>query len=180
MRRRARTGLVALLVWAALGWLLSTQPEARGQALAATHAVYLPTVITTNSLTATIEFEAFTLINQQRKAHGCPPVQLSRELSSAAQQHSQEMADQNYFSHTGLDGSSFVQRALRANYQYKPSGEIIAGGQSTAAAVVDGWMNSPTHRSIILTCANDDIGLGEVHSAKSQWGYYWTVVFGVR
>lgn len=178
MRRRAQSGRVAMLVCGTLLWLLVIQPEARGQSIAAKHAVYLPAVFITAAVAPTIELEAFSLINQHRKANGCPPVRLNGELSSAAHLHSQEMADKNYFGHTGQDGSTFVQRAQRANYRLKPSGEIIAGGQPTAAAVVTGWMNSDTHRRIILTCTNIDIGLGEVHSPNSQWGHYWTAVFG--
>ena len=178
MCRRAQLGRVAMLVCGTFVWLLIIQPAARGQSIAAKHAVYLPAVIAATSPAPTVELEAVTLINQQRAAHGCPPVQLNHELSYAAQQHSQEMADKNYFGHTGQDGSTFVQRAKRANYQLKPSGEIIAGGQPTAAAVVTGWMNSDAHRRIILTCANTDIGIAEVNNPNSHWGYYWTAVFG--
>lgn len=128
----------------------------------------------------TQETQTLAQINQQRVAKGCAPVQINAELSLAAGRHSRDMAVQSYFSHTGKDGSTFSDRAKAAKYPFHPSGEIIAAGRSTAAATVTDWMNSSSHRAIILDCANDDMGIGMYVDPNSQWGYYWTAVFGQR
>lgn len=180
MRRRAQPGLVAVCLWLVFGWLVNIQTEARAQSVTALSTVYVPIVITTSAPTPAGEVEAITLINEQRQARGCQPVAPSAQLTTAALSHSREMAEKSYFSHTGLDGSSFVQRAQRAMYQFNPSAEVIAGGQATAAAVVQGWMNSPAHRNIILTCAHQEIGIGFVDMPGSKWRYYWTAKFGMR
>ncbi len=187
MCRRAHPGLVAVFLLLVFGWLLNVQTEARAQSVAALRSVYVPMVLTTNALVPTTnapapthEAEAITLINEQRQARGCQPVSSSAQLTTAALSHSREMAENSYFSHTGLDGSSFVQRAQRAKYQYNPSAEVIAGGQPTAAEAVKSWMNSPAHRSIILTCAHQEIGIGFVDMPGSKWRYYWTAKFGMR
>lgn len=180
MRRRFRSGFVAVLLCGILlsisGPLLLTPTISA----ASQSRVYLPNVIAGAPLWSAVELRAVDLINQQRRANGCPAVTINRELSIAAKQHSQDMAQNNYFSHTGLDGSNFSQRARAAGYQYFASAEIIAGGQATADGAVTGWMTSAPHRSIILTCANQDIGIGFAANPASQWGYYWTAVFGQR
>lgn len=126
----------------------------------------------------TVEAQTLAQINQQRVTNGCAPLQLNAELSLAAVRHSRDMAVQSYFSHIAKDGSTFTDRAQAAEYRFHPSGEIIAAGQSTAVATVSDWMNSPGHRAIILTCANDDIGIAMYADPSSQWRFYWTAVFG--
>ena len=50
------------------------------------------------------------LINQQRNAIGLPSLSLVSELTQAARRHSRDMADRNFTSHTGSDGSTGGQR----------------------------------------------------------------------
>lgn len=180
MRRRTHIGFVAALLGGALLWISGPLSVTPTISAASPSRVYLPNVTAGTTFLATSELRAVDLINQQRQANGCPAVTLSRELSIAAKQHSQDMAQNNYFSHTGSDGSNFSQRARAAGYQYFASAEIIAGGQVTPDGAVTGWMGSAPHRSIILTCANQEIGIGFAASPTSQWGYYWTAVFGQR
>jgi|GEM_PF-1369159 len=184
MRRHAHTGFIAMYLCGIYTVLLFTQPTTFAQTATATNRVYLPLimkpgVLPTSYLTA-VEQEAVTLINQKRKDKGCPPVVVSNELSIAAKAHSKDMGDRNYFDHESPEGKTFVERAEAAKYTYDPSGEIIAGGYSTASGVVDGWMKSSGHRAIIETCANDDIGIGMYYKSGSTWRYYWTAVFGRR
>jgi uncharacterized protein YkwD len=129
---------------------------------------------------STTEQQVIDLINHRRREHGCPAVSTSPELSSAAMRHSLDIATNNFFSHTGSDGSTFVNRAKDAKYVYWPSGEILAAGYTTPSAVVNGWMKSDGHRNIILTCANDDIGISLQTNPASQYRHYWTGVFGQR
>lgn len=180
MCRRARTGLVALIASAAIIWMLTPRLTPRAAAINGPYRIFLPGVVVPAPVWTASELEAFKLINQQRQANGCPPVTLNVELGIAAQAHSQDMATNNYFNHTGRNGSSFVERARAAGYAFQPSGEILAAGQSTPADAVRAWMNSSGHRAIILTCANDDVGVGLRESPTSTYRYYWTAVFGQR
>jgi uncharacterized protein YkwD len=88
------------------------------------------------------------------------------------------MACNDYFSHTGLDGSSFSDRARRQGYNISYGGENIAAGYSTPEKVVQGWMNSSGHRDNILGEHYTDIGVGYAYSKNSSYGIYWTAVFG--
>ncbi|MBO4206358.1 CAP domain-containing protein [Micromonospora echinofusca] len=129
-----------------------------------------------NTGTSSVEQQVVTLVNQERAKAGCGAVTINANLATAAQLHSDDQAARQQMSHTGSDGSDFVQRAKRAGYQY-PIGENVAMGYETAAAVMDGWMNSPGHRANILNCDARAIGVGV---ATGGGRLYWTQVFGSR
>ena len=54
--------------------------------------------------------------------------------------HSQDMADNNYFSHTGSEGSGLEDRAAAVNYYTFPLGENIAAGYDSVRETVLAWM----------------------------------------
>lgn len=116
------------------------------------------------------------LLNDYRADNGLGPVTPCTSLSRAAQGHSEDMRDQNYFSHTGLDGSSPWQRAAEACYESGAGGEIIAAGYQTPEAVFAGWQNSPGHNAIMLGASFGVVGIGRA-SGGGSYGIYWTGVF---
>jgi uncharacterized protein YkwD len=122
-----------------------------------------------------LEGEVVALTNAERAAAGCDQVDADERLRTAARGHSQDMADNDYFSHTGLDGSSFVDRAQAAGYP-SPAGENIAMGYRTPAEVMRGWMDSDGHRRNLLDCSHRDIGVGLAYDRDGR--PYWTQVFG--
>lgn len=124
---------------------------------------------------ASAESEVIRLTNQERAKQGCRAVRHEPKLSTSAGRHSQDMARNNFFSHTGSDGSDFSTRAARAGYEHAMS-ENIAKGHRTPAEVVKGWMGSTPHRKAILDCAAKAVGVG-VARAKDG-GLLWTQDFG--
>jgi hypothetical protein len=125
-----------------------------------------------------VEQEVAELVNLEREIQNLRPLTLDDGLGDAARGHSADMAEQNYFSHTSLDGQQFYQRITAAGYPYSTCGENIATGYSTPQAVMNGWMNSPGHRANILNAAFCDIGVGYTLGAASTYGHYWTQDFG--
>jgi uncharacterized protein YkwD len=123
----------------------------------------------------TLESQIISLTNKHRVAAGCPALGTNKTLVYAARLHSKDMATYNYFSHTGRDGSTFVQRAARAGYS-GASAENIAWGYRGAEAVVSGWMNSAGHRQNILTCSHKVVGVGV--AKKADGTPYYTQMFG--
>jgi uncharacterized protein YkwD len=117
------------------------------------------------------------LINAERTNAGLPALIQQGQLGSAAQLHSEDMACNNFFSHTGLDGSSSADRAHRQGYSSGFVGENIAAGYSSPAEVVTGWMNSPGHKANILDAGYTEIGIGYAFGGNSDYGSYWTAVF---
>ncbi len=81
------------------------------------------------------------LVNQQRSAAGLAPLTLNSQLMTAAQGHSQDMADHNFMAHNGSDGSSPFDRMQRAGYRFSFAGENVAAGQSTPEDAMSSWMN---------------------------------------
>lgn len=121
------------------------------------------------------EAQVLEIVNEERTANGCDPVVMNNQLAEAARLHSQDQGEHTNMSHTGSDGSDFVERAREAGYA-SPIGENVAMGYPTAAAVMDGWMNSSGHRANILNCDAKAMGVGVATGADGR--LYWTQVFG--
>jgi len=126
--------------------------------------------------------EVLRLTNLFRQQNGLQPLTLNSKLTAAAQTHSQNMGNLDFFSHTGADGSSFSQRVSASGYTWSATGENIAAGHTTPDAVVNGWINSPGHRANILDANYRDIGIGYFYLANDtgnvNWQSYWTQKFG--
>lgn len=134
------------------------------------------------SQTDQFDKKVLDLVNQERAKHKLKPLILSEKLDTAADRHSQDMAVNDYFSHTGKNGSSPRTRIENAGYtQWTTLGENIAAGQTTPESVVQAWMNSSGHRANILNRNFTHMGLGYKFSANDtgrvNYRHYWTQVF---
>lgn len=131
---------------------------------------------------ADITNQIIALTNQFRQQNGLPPVSFNSRLTSAAQTHTQNMALQDFVSHTGADGSSSGQRVSATGYSWSVVAENIAAGYLTAADVVKGWIDSPGHRENLLNRDVTEIGVGYYFLpddiGNQNWNYYWAQVFG--
>jgi uncharacterized protein YkwD len=113
-----------------------------------------------------------SLVNDERANAGCDPVAEEPHLDTAAQKHSDDMSARDYFSHDTPEGVHFDERIRDAGYS-KPGAENIAKGATSAAQVMEMWMNSSGHRANILNCSLTKLGVGVTKS-----GWYWTQDFG--
>jgi uncharacterized protein YkwD len=114
-----------------------------------------------------------TAVNTERRKAGCAALTSDSRLLKAAQGHASDMSANNYFSHTGRNGSSFVDRIRAAGItSFRTGAENIAKGQRTSAQVMTAWMNSAGHRRNILNCAFTKIGIG-----FESRGNYWVQDF---
>jgi uncharacterized protein YkwD len=114
------------------------------------------------------------IVNTRRAEAGCGKVTTNEKLRTATRGHSQDMADQDYFDHTSLDGRSPWDRSGAAGYK-NAIGENIAKGQQTPEAVMESWMNSDGHRKNILNCSAKETGVGLAYDGKTP---IWTQMFG--
>jgi uncharacterized protein YkwD len=104
-------------------------------------------------------------INAKRAHYGLARVAVSRPLSRAADYHSWEMLDANYFAHESRNGGSFSARISRYTHKHA-LGETLAmlGGKcrrGSARRIVRMWMHSPPHRAILLSSSYRRVGLGK-------------------
>lgn len=96
-------------------------------------------------------------------------------LFSAAARHSRDMAVNNYFSHTSLDGRTFSRRMTDEGYAWSFAGENIAAGQANVTDVMSGWLASPGHCANIMRAEFRDVAVSCVSQAGSNYGRYWTM-----
>ncbi len=103
-------------------------------------------------------------VNKQRAAYGLAKVHRSASLARAADFHSWEMLDANYFAHSSRNGSSFDNRVRRFSRR-RSVGETLAWtsgcGRRSAGRIVGMWMNSPPHRAVLLSSRYRRIGVGK-------------------
>ena len=131
-----------------------------------------------SGLVLTNEEAVFDLVNQERAVNGLHALNCDDRLVLAARNHSEDMVENNYFSHTSLDGRQFFTRITNAGYLWSNAGENIAAGYGTPQAVMNGWMNSSGHRANILDSTFCDLGVGYAYGASTTYGDYWTQDFG--
>lgn len=118
--------------------------------------------------------QTFTsMLNGVRSGAGAGALSYDGRLGVAANRHANDMVANNFFDHTGSDGSSVGQRVTDAGYSWNLVGENIARGQVDEQAVLDAWMNSSGHRANNLNPNFEDFALAK---ANSPLGTYWVLV----
>ena len=127
----------------------------------------------------TMEKDAFQLINTERSLAGLPTLQWSDKVADVARYHSANMAEQNFFSHQGLDGSFVDDRAAKLNMgRWAAIGENIAfmkGFDNPVEVAVQQWLRSPGHKKNLLNPDWTETAIGLAVSADGK--YYFTQVF---
>ena len=122
-----------------------------------------------------LERQVIDLTNAFRAAYDRSPLRYDSAAATAARRHAEDMARNNYFSHTGLDGSSPSDRYRRAGGT-GGAGEncYYASYSGSSFDVVDGWINSSGHRENML---RDYAFMGAGYAYDPSNGYYWVQVF---
>jgi uncharacterized protein YkwD len=142
-----------------------------------------PTVATSTT-SAFLPVDAFKAVNDLRSSRGLKPLQLNATLTVAASSYAKLMADKSWFTcgcdpHTGPDGSQPDRRVTSGGYRGLFRGETLAAGQNSGAAVVSGWLASPSHAAIILDPTAVDVGIGYAYNAADPYRYYWVLETGI-
>jgi uncharacterized protein YkwD len=127
-----------------------------------------------------------TLVNDARAvARSCgstnypavPSVAWHCNLEQAAQGHSTSMADNDYFSHTGIDNSNPGTRITAAGYNWRTYGENIAAGYGDEESAMSAWLASPGHCANIMNGNFEELGAAAAQNAASTYYIYWTQNF---
>ena len=143
----------------------------------------------TNHLTRTDKKSLLELVNAIRK-NGCncgdkympavAPVSWNNKLEHAAQQHSIDMAENDFFSHQGSDGSSAGDRISEQGYKWISWGENIYyesnfSPDAPASNAFNAWLNSPAHCKNMMN--PDFTEMGASKSITKDAMAYWTQDF---
>ncbi|WP_117160832.1 CAP-associated domain-containing protein [Paraliobacillus sp. X-1268] len=114
------------------------------------------------------EYQLFDLTNAARVEHGLSVLSWEESVRTTARDHSLDMAENNYFSHTNLEGQSPFDRMTEDNISYTMAGENLAAGQPSSIFSHEGLMNSLGHRENILKTEFESLAVGVAFNEDSQ------------
>jgi uncharacterized protein YkwD len=105
-------------------------------------------------------------------------VKINDKLTQAALVQANDMRQGGFFSHTGSDNSSVVNRVINAGYAPVAAAETIAGNQKDIAEVITTWLGqSNGHCNAVMDNEFTEIGMAKLSgSASSQFKTYWVLV----
>ncbi|HEV2592945.1 MAG TPA: CAP domain-containing protein [Gaiellaceae bacterium] len=104
------------------------------------------------------ELQFVTALERVRDAHGLSPLTPDGRLAAAARGHSAEMIARDYFAH-----GAFWLRIEHEGLTTGRAGETLgwcACSQGPVSRLVDMWLASPEHRSILLDPGYRQVGVG--------------------
>ncbi|MEZ2457356.1 CAP-associated domain-containing protein [Salinicoccus roseus] len=104
------------------------------------------------------------LVNATRYEYGVKPLEAYEEAGMAAQGHSEDMAENNYFNHDSPDGETLKDRVDEAGVKYRMAGENIAMGHTSPIFSHHSLMNSMEHRVNTLKPAFTHLGTGTAYN----------------
>jgi uncharacterized protein YkwD len=165
----------------------TTVPEDTVPTIPPTSMTTTPTELG-DGLSLSTQRQMLALVNEQRAAgRSCGssgtfgptgPLGLDLRLAEAAQGHSEDMAQNDFFSHTGSDGTSGADRIAAVGYDWRAWGENVAAGSPDAAATVAQWFDSPTHCATFMNPVFTEVGFGYDQDADADYVHYWTANLG--
>jgi|GEM_PF-2604963 len=153
---------------------------------AGSFAVYLPLVVTPEPyppVNRQWELEFIRLLNEERARHGLHPLREHPLLTLAARRHAYDLGINKVprgdcgggRGHRGTDGTEPGDRVEWAGYPGHYNGEAVSCGSHEVYYAVQGLLNSPPHRAILLNPIPVEIGVG-AHPVLDELGGYSTVM----
>ena len=125
---------------------------------------------------AEVEQAIFNKVNEERTKAGIAPLTYNTTMEKYARIKSQDMGDNNYFSHTDLNGNNITTKMKADGVTYKAWGENIAyiAGVTDPTALANqfmtNWMNSQGHKENILSTKFSSIGVGVYKIGNKLYG----------
>jgi Cysteine-rich secretory protein family len=118
-------------------------------------------------------------INAYRVQNNVAPLTESLILDNVARWMVNDMATNNYFSHTDSLGRDPFTRMDAMGYGYNTwRGENLVAVTDTAAYAFQYWSESPEHNANMLNPHYTVIGIARFYNAGSAYGWYWATEFG--
>jgi uncharacterized protein YkwD len=103
-------------------------------------------------------------VNRVRQERNLVPLRVDPEVARIAQSHADDMAANDYLSHTDRAGRNPLERAQAQGLSgFRLLAENIGASNVSgdrAASIVEEWMRSPLHRENLLTPAFRATGIG--------------------
>ena len=145
-------------------FLASCSPEEDG--------IFFEELLETKTEYSDLELEILDLVNNYRLTKSLQPLEKLDIISSVAFTHTAYMVEKGEANH-----DNFAERHenLVQNADAKKVGENVAYGYSSAASVVNAWLKSPGHKSIIENANYTHFGISTEMNAEGR--YFYTQLF---
>ena len=115
------------------------------------------------------------LVNQVRAEYGLPALSYNSALATAAQNHANFIALNAIYSHIGVNGSTWQDRAQAAGYTGYAGENLVGGTRLTPQQGVTWWRNSAIHFSNMLNPRWTEAGVGFTVGSGQN---FYVMVFG--
>lgn len=120
-------------------------------------------------------------MNQARRDHGLPALNVDDTLLTSSATHARDMATRGYFSHWTPEGWDASARIYGWGFpRWAGIAENIAAGQGDAWSVVRQWLGSEGHRNNLLNPSFRGVGAGHYYQPGSRYTNYWVAHYGTR
>jgi LysM repeat protein len=121
--------------------------------------------------------EVLQLVNAVRAEYGLAPVSFNAQLAAAAQGHANNIATEGIYSHYGVNGSTWQDRAQAAGYPGWAGENLVGGTRLTPQQGVTWWRNSAIHFTNMLNPRWTEAGVG---FAVGNGQNFYVMVFGTQ
>jgi uncharacterized protein YkwD len=92
-------------------------------------------------------------------------------LYKSAFNQAKEMYDNNFFAHFSADGLNIGERLEKVGYKWLVAGENLGEGQLTFEEVLDDWLKSYTHCTMLMHPKVQEMAI-------AKYDKYWVQHFG--
>jgi len=119
-------------------------------------------------------------INQTRRKYLLGALRQDTRLMEAAQRHAELMGRTGKFGHEFGPSTKFKRRIFAVGFD-NSAGENLGVGYTSIDAAINGWLNSPGHRRILL---KRNYNLGGIAYATNTSGksprlnHFWVLIMG--
>ncbi len=110
-----------------------------------------------------MEQEIFRRVNEQRRREGVPELAWNEDLAKEARRHSYNMVARWFFAHEDPARGSLSRRLRASRISWRRCAENLfteKGYPDLAQKAVEGWWNSPGHRTNMLDRRLTRTGIG--------------------
>lgn len=107
-------------------------------------------------------------LQRVRNTYRLPPLAHSERLALAADSHCEDSVKKTELTHVGSNGETPLQRAHLFGYPRRIVAEATALGLVDARSIVNAWMLSKNHRSIVLNPNLAEVGVSQIRLNRTH------------
>lgn len=119
-------------------------------------------------------------VNATRRKFLLQSFEPDNRLQKAAQNHADYLARTGKFGHEFGPGTLFLERISAVGFGGS-AGENLGVGYGSVDEAIEGWLNSPKHREIMLRAKYDRAGIAYAFNRSGKnprYTHYWVLIVG--